>query len=115
MSIIDGLFKNIFFIGIFLFIAIMQIVIAMWLQAAFNTVELTGTDWLLSIGFGVGSLFIGFILRKIHLRDNTAHKLNVLREQRKSELRLKYNGMTAEEQWAVEVGGKNEKEQSIEA
>lgn len=110
MSIIDGLFKNFYFIAIFVIISVLQAIIALFLQSAFDTSDLTSHDWLITFGFGLGSLFIGSILRMIHLKDTTSYKLYMLRDQRKREIHQLYSHMTTEEQWAYNWKKKTDKE-----
>jgi Ca2+-transporting ATPase len=105
MSFFNGLFSNWYFIGIFLGIALFQAVIIHCCGPVFETETLDWKPWVISLAFGVGSLFIGFFLRLVKLTDHTSDNLNALREQRKELITKTYTGMSFEEQFKRHIGG----------
>ena len=109
-GVFDGFFKNWYFIFIMLLIALLQFLIIHFGGDAFQTKRLGGIEWGITLGFGVGSLVIGFFLRLIKLKDRTTEKLNAHRAERKEAIRRQYQGMTAEEQWNMEYVTDQERE-----
>ena len=101
MSVMDGFFKNPYFIIIFLIIAGLQAILCELAGAAFETVHLPWQEWLICLAFGVGSLFIGAILRCIRLPDKTTEKLEALRRVRKEQILKFYEGVPGEQQWEM--------------
>lgn len=99
MSIFDGLFSNWVFLFIFVLIGGLQAILSELGKDAFDTINMTAKEWGICIGFGAGSLVIGAILRLIRLPDRTTEKLDALREEKRLEIKSKYQGMTAEEMW----------------
>ena len=109
MSIFDGLFSNWVFILIFFIIAFLQAIITEFGGAAFETTHLRWDEWLVCLALGFGSLFIGWVLRLIKVKDMTTQKLNALRAQRKQQMKRRYAGMSVEQQWEMEyVPGKDD-------
>ena len=99
MSVLDGLFSNIYFIIIFLVIAGLQAILVELAKSAFVTVHLSWDEWLVCLAFGVGSLIIGAILRCIRVKDTTSLNLQKLRETRKEAIKEYYKNIPGQEQW----------------
>jgi len=98
-SVMEGLFTNNYFIGIFLGIAIFQVLITETFGKAFHVIGLPLSQWLLSLGFALGVLIVGAFLRMIPLEDHTSDKLNALRKLRTSQVRRLYEGMPFDDQF----------------
>jgi Ca2+-transporting ATPase len=101
MSVLDGIISNPFFIIIFLIIGGMQAILSEFAGAAFMTYKMQPVHWGIAIGFGVGSLLIGFILRLIRLQDHTSEKLQALRKIRADQIKNYYQGVPAPQQWEM--------------
>ena len=113
MKITDGLCSNWVFIAILIGIAALQAILTELAGQVFDTVHLSWRDWLISLGFGAFSLVVGAVLRCIPVPDKTTEKLEALRTLRRNEMRKRYEGMTAEQQWNNEyVAPKPEETQS---
>jgi Ca2+-transporting ATPase len=108
MSIFDGLFTNIFFWVIFFVICAMQVIIMDGIPSAFSVISINWKLWLVSLGFGFGSLIIGMFLRFIPVPDNTTQKLEALRKLRQERMKTQYQGMSSEEQWNYHVSDTSE-------
>lgn len=99
MKVTDGFCSNWVFHAILLGIAGLQAILTELAGQVFDTVHLTWRDWLISLGFGAFSLVVGAFLRCIPVPDRTSEKLEALRVLRRQEMRKRYQGMTAEQQW----------------
>ncbi|EAY14641.1 calcium-translocating P-type ATPase, PMCA-type family protein [Trichomonas vaginalis G3] len=99
----EGLFTNIYFVVIFIVIALVQVIIIEWCGSAFyhnwDHKHKEGIRWLISLAFGVGSLVIGVILRLIRLTDHTTDRLNAHRAHRAVQMREIYTTMDKEQQF----------------
>jgi Ca2+-transporting ATPase len=100
-SVFDGLFSNPYFIIIFVSIAGLQAILSELAGVAFETYHMQAEHWGISLGFGVGSLIIGAILRFITVTDNTTDKLNALRRLRVDAIKKFYADVPGPQQWEL--------------
>jgi Ca2+-transporting ATPase len=102
MSVLDGLFQNVHFIAIFLALIGIQVLLVAFASEKIEIEKLSYIDWLISVGFGVGELVIGFFIRLIKFPDHTIHKLDSIRETRRREMENRYRNMPIDGQWAYD-------------
>jgi Ca2+-transporting ATPase len=114
MSVLDGILTNPYFIVIFVAIAGVQAILTELAKAAFITVNMTATEWLICLAFGVGSLVIGFLLRMIQLTDRTTEKLDALRALRVAQIKKFYHGVPGARQWEMSSLDAESKNAAIE-
>ncbi|KAH0793266.1 calcium-translocating P-type ATPase, PMCA-type family protein [Histomonas meleagridis] len=115
MTVLDGLFSNIWFIIIFVGIAGLQAILVIFAKSAFLTVDLSWKEWLISIGLGAGSLVIGVLLRLIKLPDMTVEKLEKLRAEKKEEIKRFYANVPGQDQWKMSTLKKKKEESDDES
>ncbi|OHT14867.1 Calcium-transporting ATPase PAT1 [Tritrichomonas foetus] len=99
----DGIFSNVLFIVIFLGISLVQAIIIEFGGKVFETAHLKWSHWLFSLACGIFSLFIGFLLRLIPLKDLTYEEVENQREQMYEKLKETLRGLTEDEQWEQEA------------
>jgi Ca2+-transporting ATPase len=101
MSVLDGLFSNSWFIGIFFGIAGLQAMLTELLRPMFHTVSMTATEWLICLAFGAGSLVVGIILRLIRLSDQTSERVEAFRTMRVAAIKKFYEEVPGDKQWEM--------------
>jgi len=62
-NIFKGIFKSYIFIGVITFTTVIQVILVQFGGDAIMTAPLQGTDWIISVCFGAGTLIWGFLIR----------------------------------------------------
>ncbi|OHS98911.1 calcium-translocating P-type ATPase, PMCA-type family protein [Tritrichomonas foetus] len=102
MSIFDGLLSNYYFDVIFILLAGVQVILVQFAGTVFVMTPLNWKQWIMCVGFGIGIIPLGFILRAIKLPDRTAQRLIANRELKKLKMEELYQGMSAEQMWNLD-------------
>jgi Ca2+-transporting ATPase len=108
MPFFEGLFTNKYFTAIFIAIGAVQFLIVHFAGVPFSLLRQNGIQWAIAVGFGFGSLIIGFFIRLIPLPDHTAEKLAALRMERHEKIIESYTGMSFQNQFKRHINAKGE-------
>jgi Ca2+-transporting ATPase len=95
----EGLFTNVYFWSLFVFIVLIQALIVEFGGAFFGCTSLAWNHWLWSVGFGSLELVVGAILRTLRASDDTQKRLIINREEKQQAMRRRYTGMTPSMMW----------------
>ncbi|OHS97130.1 calcium-translocating P-type ATPase, PMCA-type family protein [Tritrichomonas foetus] len=98
-SFFEGLFSNVFFWIIFFGITIVQCILVEFGGQIFGCTHMPWQQWLWSVGLAACEFIVGFILRRIPIKDDTTERLIVNREQKRAIMKRRYTGMTPSMMW----------------
>ena len=104
----EGLFANAYFWIIFFGITVVQCILVEFGGEIFGCTSMPWDQWLWTVGMASLELIVGFILRRIPIKDDTAERLVVNREQKRQIMRRRYTGMTPSMMWRAPEEGEDD-------